>query len=529
MKRVVTFGNDARQEIKQGIDLVADTVKVTLGPRGRNVVLDTNPYGNPINTNDGVTIAREIEGVASNEKIGAKIVKEVANKTNDVAGDGTTTASLLLQAITTYALQQLSNQSDPVEIRKGIEEGAKAVVIELEKQKIETDDIDSLTAIATISCGDYELGKLIAEVIHKLGPDGIVTVEDSPEENTTSRVSEGLELRGGFPLPAFITKPATQEAVINDAPIFVTDHDITNGLEVIKIMEVCAQNGIKQAVLIANSISGEALASCAINKMQGKFTLIPIRVTAFGEQGQGVLRDVAAATGALFFTKEEGHRLPASMEDNYNWEDFGRADRIVATRERTTIIGGAGDREGRIAELESQIPNMKRAFEVEQVKERIAKLKSGVGVISVGAITETEREERKLRIEDAINSTKVALKAGVVAGGGAALYRASFSDFGGQEIRPGFQAVLSACQEPLKQIAKNSGFELDRSDLEKIRKQEKLTIDFTSGEVVDSKTAGIIDPFLVVSTALKNAASAAALFITTEASVYQENDTSEKI
>lgn len=533
-KRVKT-GDDARQVIKRGIDLVADVVKTTLGPRGRNVVLDTDPFRNPLNTNDGVTIARELHGTNDFEEVGVKMLKAVANKTNDVAGDGTTTASVLLQSMVQHGLQQVNNGSDPVLLRKGIEKAAVAVVEALQDEIVETKDLEALTNVAIISCGDAQIGRLVAETVHKVGTNGVVTIEDSEDADTTTRIAEGIELRGGIQLPAFITNPARQEADIEKVPVFVTDHDITNGLEVIKIMEACAANGYKQAALIANSVTGEAMASCVINKAQGKFTLIPIKIQALGEQGQAVLRDMAAATDAKFYARDEGYKLPATMNDNFDFDYFGIADRIIASRDRTTILGGAGDVDERIAELEAQEKNTHKAYEKNLIKERIAKLKSGVGVIRVGGVTEAEREERKLRVEDAINASKAALSDGVIAGGGAALYRAAnkVQTQAHVDLRTedgtGLMAVIRACYEPIKIMANNSGLELDKADLKRVLEDKKLTIDFYTGEVVDAFKAGIIDPSLVTVSAVKNAASEAALFVITEGVVTNTEDDSEKI
>lgn len=533
MTNVVKFGDAARNPIKEGIDIVADVVKVTLGPRGRNVILDTNPYGPPLITNDGVTIARELAVKGKLQNTGAKLVREVAGKTNDIAGDGTTTASVLVQAIITEALKSISTGADAVSVRKGIECAAEAIIATVEAEKTVVSDLPSLTAIATISCGNADLGALVAEMVHKVGAEGLVTLEDNPEPGTESELSEGLELRGGFNYPIFVNNPARQQAVIDKVPVFVTNHALTNGLEVVKIMEAAAANGHKAAVVIANSIEGEALASCVVNWAQQKFQLLPVRVVAYGASGEGALRDVAAVTGATYFAKEEGHKLPMDRSDSIDFANFGIADRVVATKDRTTIIGGAGDADARIDELKSQLPNLKD-YEKESVKERIGKLQSGVGIIKVGGATDTEREERKLRIEDAINATKAALTNGVVSGGGVALYRASEfanldTEASGNDADYGFDAVIRAAKAPFKQIALNSSVEVDRSDLVKVLNDKDLTIDFNTGEVVNAHKAGVLDPALVVVSALRYAASTAAMFITAEASVTGDEDESEKV
>lgn len=536
----VKTGSDARSEIKAGIDLVANVVKTTLGPRGRNIVLKTDPYRPPLNTNDGVTIARELHAPAGKEfqEIGVETVKAAASKTNDVAGDGTTTATVLLQAMTTHGLQQINNGADPVLLRRGIEKAAAAVLEALKDEIVETKDLEALINVATISCGDPEVGKLVAEAVHKVGSNGVVTIEDGEGDETTSRIAEGIELRGGIQLPVFITNPARQEADVEKVPIFVTDHDFTNGMEIVRMMEVMAGMGSKQGVLIANSVTGEAMASCAINRAQGKFTLIPIKVQALGEQGQAVLRDMAAATGAKFFARDEGNRLPSNPQnpsDTYNPDDFGYADRVIASRDRTTIIGGAGETEERIKELKAQRKNSKQAYEQNLLDERIARLQSGVGVIRVGGATEAQRDERKLRVEDAINASKAALSDGIIAGGGAALYRAANKVQKESKIDlqtedgNGLMAVVKACYEPIKIMAGNSGLELDKADLQKVLGDKKLTIDFYTGEVVDAFDKGIIDPSLVTLSAVKNAAAEASLFVITEGAVTATEDDSEKI
>ncbi len=521
MARQVKFGDIARGQMKDGIDLVADTVKVTLGPRGRNVVLDTNPYAEPRVINDGVTIAREIEPQEDLAKTGAKLIREVANKTNDVAGDGTTTATLLMQAMVTAGLQQLGNGADAMGLRQGIEEATKLVVKYLESAKTEIKDLKELQAIAIIACGNKDLGDIVGKVVYKLGANGVVTVEDSEGEGSEFRLSEGLELKGGYPLPIFITNAARQIAQLEDVPILVTDHDLTNQLETVRFMEMVSSQGKKAAVIIANSITGEALANAAIIRAQGKFTLLPIRVNTWGETGQDLLRDVAAATGAKFFAKDEGFKLPAGPNDFYDAEMFGHIDKIVATKERTTILSEAGDRATRIKELEAQLPNMKDAYKKDLLQERIAKLKSAVGIVSVGAPTDTERDEKKLRVEDAVNATKAALESGIVPGGGSALFKAAekLRNINAPELAAGCGAVTAACRAPIKQMAHNSGLELAQADLKQILEGDNLTFDFRTGEVVDGLTAGIIDPVKVVITALKKASSAAASFLTSEAAV----------
>lgn len=530
MNKEVIYGDDARQRVKKGIDLVADTVKVTLGPKGRNVTIDHSPFANPLNTNDGVSIARELTFKDKYLNLGAKAVKEVAAKTNDIAGDGTTTASLLFQTIITEGMKALSNGQDAVSIRRGVDKAAEVLCRAIEKEAVKATDQESLRSIATISCGDEEIGKVIADTIYKLGTDGLVTLEDSADAVIGSEITEGLRLRGGFQIQQFVTHPARQEAILEDAltgvPVFVTNLSLNHGPEVIKFMEVLAQAGFKQGVLIANAIEGEALATALINSKQGRFQLLPIKVVAYGETGEGVLQDVASATGARYFAREEGAKLA-----DITIEDFGRTRKVVASRDQCTIIGGEGDVAARVKELHAQI-EQKSGFQKEALQERVARLESAVGLIKVGGTTDTEREERKMRVEDAINATKAAFKAGVVPGGGSALFRASRynetrSPFGDEGT--GYLAVQKACQAPLRQMIKNSSLELDRADLDKVAKNKKLTIDFNTGAVVNAQDSGILDPVQVVISALRNAASGAGLFLITEAFVVPVDDPKTEI
>lgn len=525
-------GAEARAAMLEGIDEVANIVKQTLGPAGRNVVLDNDPYRDPLITNDGVTIARAINPIGTFERTGAKFVKAAASKTDDVVGDGTTTSVVLIQAIIQAGLQAIDKGQNVVAVRRGIELAAKSVVAELEAQKVDVSDEDSLASIATISSGDPDLGKLIASVVHKLGAGGVVTVEDSSEDETTSRLIEGLEIRGGIPSGVFVNKPATQEAVYNDVPVIVTDMDITNGIEAVKFMEAAAATGAKSAVLIANNIVGEAMNTIVLNMLKQKFTILPLRVQAWGETGQAILGDVAAATGATLLTKETGFVLPNAATDVVDSSKFGHATRVIATRDRTTVVADSDDRQDRIEELEAQLPNEKVAYLKEALEQRIAKLKAGVGVISVGGVTDTEREERKLRIEDAIKAAKAALDGGVVAGGGSALYRAQqkiadLPQTDNEDERAGKWAVLDACKVPLLQMVSTSSYDLSDDLLLDLVVKQSTAFDFSTGNVVSAQEAGILDPVKVVTTALKNAASESAMFLTSEAAVVAIHKTND--
>lgn len=527
MIREISNGEDARTRIKAGIDKAADTIKVTLGVKGRNVILDTNPYGNPINTNDGVTIAREIVLEDRFENIGAKLLKEVAGRTNDVAGDGTTTASVLMQAIVEEGNKAIIAGADAVAVRKGIEVAAETVISSIESETLKDIDLDTLISTAIISCGDPALGKLVAEVVHESGSDGIVTLEDNAEADTISEKSEGLKLRGGYIVPNYINVPELQQVALSGVPIFVTNQAIASAYDMAAIMQAALKLDPenKQVVVIANAIEGDALATSLKNWIDGKFYALPIRVMSYGDMGEGVLRDVAALTGATFFDSAANMSV-ADVQPN----QLGTIEKIVVGRHDTTVVTN-GDTEERVGELKAQLEATDREFERESLRERIAKLNNALFTIKVGGVTDTERQERKLRVEDAINACKAALAHGVVAGGGSALYRGSLivmpTITDADEVM-GFRAVLKACQAPIVQMALNASHQLDRSDLEQIVSNNDVAIDFKTGHVVDAFKSGIIDPVKVVTSALENAASGAALFLTTEAAVVLKDEPREE-
>lgn len=527
MSRQTKQGDEARQKIKAGIDRAANIVKVTLGAKGRNVVLDTHPYGNPINTNDGVTILRELVFEDRFENIGAKIIKEAAGRTNDVAGDGTTTASVLLQAIVNEGSKAIISGADPVAVRRGITRAANNIISYLKQESVKAKGLEELVATATISCGDSELGQLVAGVVSKAGLDGVVTLEDNPEPETVSERTEGLKLRGGFTIPNFVNVPELQQAAFNDIPIFVTNQSITLADEMAAIMNCAYKKNKKAVVIIAQSVEADAMITALKNYLSNKFYALPIRVLAYGDMGEGVLRDVAAVTGARFFDSMANDKITDASPD-----DLGMAKKVVATKNETTIATESEDgKVKRIKELEGQLKSLDtdREFERESIRERIAKLNNALFTIKVGGLTDTERQERKLRVEDAINATKAAISDGIVAGGGSALYRASMKVGveGADDELLGFSAVLKACQVPLEQMAVNSAIRLDRSDLVAIEKKNKA-IDFTCGCIVNAFEKGIIDPAKVVISALENAASGAALFLITEAAVVLEEEQKEE-
>lgn len=532
MKRQIRRSEEARTSIKAGIDEVAETVKVTLGARGRNVVLDTNPYTNPTVTNDGVTIARELVLDEPYRNAGAKLIREVASRTNDNVGDGTTTAIVLMQAIIDQGLKAIAGGADPVYIRKGIEETVDKIIAKIKEEAVKAEDAKSLEWVATISSGDEKIGKLVAEVVNQAGAEGVVTLEDNPLPEIEYEKLEGLRLRGGFQFPIFVNRPESYQSVFEDVPVFVTNQDITAAQEMAKIAEAAAKQNKKEAIVIANSITGEALHSTVVNWANNQFKLLPLRVAAFGETGEGSLRDVAAVTGAAYFSQDEAKNITEVQPD-----DLGRIKRLVASKEETTIIADDEKlKKKRISELEAELKNdSTRDYNRKSIEERIAKLKSIMFTIKIGSTTDTERKEKKLRVEDAVNAAKAALEDGVVAGGGSALYRAiqgikvggvdAFSD--GDEGMGG-RALCKACEKPLEQMAENVSKKLDGGEIQAIIKDPKKAIDFRSVEVVDAFEKGIIDPAKVVIESLKNAASGAVMFLTTDAVVVDVEEPKEE-
>ena len=535
--RSLRLGDDARKELMEGVDLVANFVRTTLGPRGRNVVIKTDPYSPPLNTNDGVSIAREIKHSDNVVNTGIELARAVANKTSDVAGDGTTTATVLLQAILRRGLEDIQADSDAVAYRRGIQNAADAIVAALKEEAEEIETQEALAAVATISSNDPVIGKIVGEIVHKTGPDSLVTVEDGHSDEHSFELVEGVELKGGIQSNFFITDKARQLAQLDDTPVFVTDHDITNALETVKIMEAASAEGYKHAAVVANNITGEAIGHIVEIWHKGKFRLLPIRVSTWGEQGKGVLEDMAAATGGAIFSKEKGDKLPANMGESIPGSYFGYAQKLISTRDRTTIVAEAEDIDERVEELEAQAENTKKAFEKDQIKERIARLKSGVGVLRLGSTVESELDERRLRAQNAVNATKAAFKDGVVSGGGTALQRAvetitvpSAKEVGKDEER-GWYACLDAARRPFWQIAENASVEsaISDDDIKKISNNRGMAFDFKSATTVHGVESGIVDPLNVVSSAIKNAAYEAALFLVTEGVVATANDDSEKL
>lgn len=526
--RDIKNGEEVQTAILTGINKAADIVRSTMGPLGRYVALDYDQFGYPLITNDGVTVANNIFLKDKFENIGAKYVRQAAQKTNDVAGDGTTTASVLVQALVEEGVRALSQDRlfkqriSPIALRREIESAVKLVLQDIKEQTviIEQDDIKSLTDIATISCRDIELGTQIAKLVSEVGADGVITIEDSPLAETTIERTEGLKVRGGLISPFFVNHKAFQQAVYENVPVVVTDYAITNEVEVVRLMEQLYAKGIKQAVLVAAQIEGAALQVIIANRLKKQFDMLPVRVVAYGPIGEGFMRDICAATGATFITEKDGRKIT-----DFTAPEAGSAAKVVAGAYEVTFIGGAGDSEARVTELQAQIPNVK-ALEEESLRERIAKLQSKTASIKVGGVIDSAREEVKKRVEDAVNATKAALSDGIVSGGGAALYRASTIL---AQNTHGARIVAEACKYPLRQIAANSDVALRKAELARIVDDNSVTYDFKTGEIVDAFKYGVIDPAKVVTTALQNAAAAAILFLITDAAIVTITDDGEEI
>ncbi|WP_077624189.1 chaperonin GroEL [Sediminibacillus massiliensis] len=518
MAKEIKFSEDARRAMLRGVDTLANAVKVTLGPKGRNVVLDKK-YGSPLITNDGVTIAKEIELEDHFENMGAQLVSEVASKTNDVAGDGTTTATVLAQAMIREGLKNVASGANPVGVRRGIEKAVELAVNELRTISKPIEGKDSIAQVAAISSGDDEVGKLIAEAMERVGNDGVITIEESKGFNTELEVVEGMQFDRGYASPYMVTDQDKMEAVLEDPYILITDKKISNIQEVLPVLEQVVQQG-KPLLMIAEDVEGEALATLVVNKLRGTFNAVAVKAPGFGDRRKAMLEDIATLTGAEVVTEDLGLELK-----NTGIEQLGRASKVVVTKENTTVVEGSGDPEkisSRVAQIRAQAEETTSEFDKEKLQERLAKLSGGVAVIKVGAATETELKERKLRIEDALNSTRAAVQEGIVSGGGTALvniYNAvkGLNLEGDEET--GSNIVLRALEEPVRQIAHNAG--LEGSIIVERLKGEKVGVGFNaaSGEWVDMVESGIVDPTKVTRSALQNAASVAAMFLTTEAVV----------
>ena len=521
MSKIIKRGDEARKALEAGVNQLADTVKVTLGPKGRNVVLDKK-FGTPLITNDGVSIAKEIELDDPFENMGAQLVREVSTKTNDVAGDGTTTATLLAQAMIHEGLKNLAAGANPIVVKKGMAKAVEAAVAEVKKQAKKVNGSSDIARVGAVSSGDEEIGKLIADAMEKVSADGVITIEESKTAETYSEVVEGMQFDRGYITPYMVTDTEKMEAVIDDAYILITDKKISVISDILPILEQLVQSG-KKLVIIAEDVEGEALNTLIVNRLRGTLNVVCVKAPGFGDRRKEMLQDIAVLTGGTVVSEEVGLELKTATIDM-----LGRARQVKVTKENTTIVDGAGDAtaiKDRVAQIRSQIANTTSDYDKEKLQERLAKMAGGVAVIKVGAATETEMKEKKLRIEDALNATKAAVEEGIVAGGGTIYVNvipavtALLNEVEGDE-KTGVQIVAKALEEPIRQIAANAG--LDGSViLEKVRTSGKNGYGFDAykEEYCDMIASGIVDPAKVTRSALENAASVSGMVLTTESLV----------
>ena len=520
MAKQIIYGEEARKALEAGIDKLSNTVKITLGPKGRNVVLDRK-YGAPLITNDGVTIAKEVELEDAFENMGAQLVKEVATKTNDVAGDGTTTATLLAQALVREGMKNVAAGANPMVVKKGMQMAVDAAVEAIKSEAQPVKSSDDIARIATISAADEYIGKLIAEAMEKVTSDGVITIEESKTSETYSDVVEGMQFDRGYISPYMVTDTDKMEAVIDDAYILITDKKISNIQEILPLLEQIVKAGQK-LVIIAEDVEGEALSTILVNKLRGTFTCVCVKAPGFGDRRKEMLQDIATLTGGEVITSDLGLELKDTQINQ-----LGRAKQVKVSKENTIIVDGAGDKEAiksRVAQIKSQIEVTTSEFDKEKLQERLAKLAGGVAVIRVGAATETEMKEAKLRMEDALNATRAAVEEGVVSGGGSAYIHASkkvselVKELSGDE-KIGAQIILKALEAPLFHIAYNAGLE-GAVIINKVRESEVGTgYDALNDEYVNMIDAGILDPAKVTRSALQNATSVASTLLTTESVV----------
>lgn len=521
MAKQIVYGEDARKALQSGIDQLADTVKITLGPKGRNVVLDKK-FGAPLITNDGVTIAKEIELEDAFENMGAQLVKEVSVKTNDVAGDGTTTATLLAQALVNEGMKNVAAGANPMVLKKGISMAVDEAVKAITENSKAISGTEDIARVATISSADEYIGKLIAEAMEKVSTDGVITVEESKTAETYSEVVEGMMFDRGYIAPYMVTDTDKMVAEIDDALILITDKKISNTQEILPLLEQIVQSG-RKLVIIAEDVEGEALTTLVLNKLRGTFTCVAVKAPGFGDRRKEMLQDIAILTGGTVITSDLGLELKDATIDQ-----LGRARQVKITKEDTIIVDGQGDQneiKNRVGQIRQQIENTTSDFDREKLQERLAKLAGGVAVIKVGASTEIEMKEKKMRIEDALSATKAAVEEGIVAGGGVALINAipavaKLLDTTAGDTKTGVQIVLRALEAPIKQIAKNAGLE-GSVIVENIRREDKVGYGFNAleEEYTDMIAAGIVDPTKVTRSALQNAASVASMVLTTESLV----------
>jgi chaperonin GroEL len=530
MAKILVFDEAARRALERGVNAVADAVKVTLGPRGRNVVLEKK-FGSPTITKDGVTVAKEIELENHLENIGAQLLKEVASKTNDVAGDGTTTATVLAQAIVREGLKNVAAGANPLALKRGIEKAVDAAVEKIKALAIPVEDRKAIEEVATISANDPDVGKLIADAMEKVGKEGIITVEESKSLETELKFVEGYQFDKGYISPYFVTNPEAMEAVLEDAFILIVEKKVSNVRELLPVLEQVAQTG-KPLLLIAEDVEGEALATLVVNKLRGTLNVAAVKAPGFGDRRKEMLKDIAAVTGGTVISEELGFKL-----ENATLSMLGRAERVRITKDETTIVGGKGkkeDIEARINAIKKELETTDSEYAKEKLQERLAKLAGGVAVIRVGAATETELKEKKHRFEDALSATRAAVEEGIVPGGGVTLLRAIsavdelLKGLEGDEAT-GAKIVRRALEEPARQIAENAGYEGSVIVQRILSETKNLRFGFNAatGEFVDMVEAGIVDPAKVTRSALQNAASIGALILTTEAVVAEKPEKKE--
>ena len=520
MAKQIKFGEDARKSLLEGVNKLADTVKVTLGPKGRNVVLDKS-FGAPLITNDGVTIAKDIELEDKFENMGARLVKEVSEKTNDVAGDGTTTATVLAQSMIKEGVKNVAAGADPMAMKRGIDKAVKSAVEELKKISVPVNGKEDIARVASISANNDEVGELIAEAMEKVSKDGVITIEESKTSNTELNVVEGMQFDKGYVSPYMVTDTEKMEAVVDNPYILITDKKISNIQEILPLLENLMQQSGK-LVIICDDIEGEALSTLVLNKLRGVLNVVAVKAPGFGDKRKAMLQDIAILTGGEVITSDLGLELKDTQI-----EQLGRARQVKVQKENTIIVDGAGDKQqiaDRVGQIKAQINETKSEYDKEGLQERLAKMAGGVAVIEVGAATETEMKDKKLRIEDALSATKAAVEEGIVAGGGTALINVAPAVektveglTGGEKL--GATIVLKALEEPVKQIARNAGVE-PAVIADNVKKSEVgVGFDASKEEYVDMKKSGIVDPTKVTRSALQNAASIASMVITTESLV----------
>ena len=534
MAKQIYYKEQAREALKRGVDKIANVVKVTLGPKGRNVVLDRG-FGSPTITKDGVTVAKEVELKDKFENVGAELIKEVASKTNDVAGDGTTTATVLAQAVVAEGFSAVNSGANPMVLKKGMDKAVDWVIDYLNKKKKSVSSYEKIKEVASISANDPEIGKLIADVFKEVGKDGVVTVEESQSTEMSKELVEGMQFDRGYVSAYMVTNPERMEAVYEDPYILITDKKISSIQEIVPLLEKISRGGKRELVIIAEDVEGDALATLVVNKLRGTFNTLAVKAPGFGDRKKEMLEDVAIVTGGQVISEEKGIKM-----ESVDLAHLGRAHRIVATKEDTVIVGGKGKKQEidkRVVQLRSQIEKAKSDFDKEKLQERLGKLSGGVAVIRVGATTETELKEKKFRIEDAVNATRAALEGGIVAGGGVAFFEAS-KELSQKAIKgvpevgdeaKGVAVIKAVLEKPLRAIAENAGKDSNEVVSKVFGLEPGWGFNALTGEYVDMFKEGIIDPLKVVKAELTNAVSVASLILTTEAVVTELPEEKEKI